>query len=166
MKPLEVALDVIFSELSEEDNLSLFDCGHDDTNEFLKEDSFKYRDKDLAITYVLKNKSDEVFGFASLVMGVIRLTQDDVEIKQQPGLKIGRMGIDKRKQGEKYGSLLIHLSMAIALSLKPFVGCRFLLVDSYPDNMVFYGKNGFKGLYSKIGNRDTMSMYLRLKEKY
>lgn len=131
----------------------------------MKEDAFKYRDKDLAITYVLKNKSNEVFGFASLAMGTIKLNLEDVEIKQQPGLKIGRMGIDKRHQRKKYGTLLINLSIKIAHRLKRSVGCRFLLVDSYPENIGFYEKNGFRALYLKIGNRDTMPMYLRLREE-
>ena len=46
--------DIVFHKLSEGDNVADFDCGHADTNEYIKEDAIEYQKKDIATTYVIK----------------------------------------------------------------------------------------------------------------
>lgn len=161
--------DLIFHKLSEKDDISIFDCGHGDTNEYIKEDAIEYQNRDIAITYVLKD-SNRVVGFISLAMGAIKvvgnpkLSIPGIEIKDYPALKIGRLGVDKNYSKKGFGTEFVSLAMALALEVKETVGCRFLAVDAYPNRIEWYKGRGFEPIFSKLKDRETMPMYARIGE--
>jgi len=65
----EVKPGIFFSRLKRDDDSSDFDCGHKDTNEFLKDDAIEYQNESLATTYVLKDDSNKVIGFVKKTIG-------------------------------------------------------------------------------------------------
>ncbi len=156
---------VVFQRLSEGDDVSDFNCGHEDTNEFLREDALEYLKRDVAVTYIVK-ESGKVAGFISLAMGAIKVTGHPrisipgVDIREYPALKIGGLGVDKKAVNKGLGTLLLQFAMRKALELKEEIGCRFA-VDAYPNRIGWYRGRGFGELYSELGKRDTMPMYAR-----
>lgn len=166
--PTEIQPGLFLSKLQSGDDVSGFDCGHRDTNDFLKDDALEYQKQNLAVTYVLKDNAGKVIGFVSLAMGAIK-TRDapivkipGVEIHQYPCLKMGQLGVTKDRQGRNLGELLVLTSIKLADRLSRDVGCRFVQVDSYPEKIGFYDKYGFKPLFSKINGRRIIPMYLLL----
>jgi len=87
-----------------------------------------------------------------------------IEINSYPSLKIGRLGVDTRYSRGGLGTRFLDLAMSIALELKERVGCRFLSGDAYPHRVPWYRDRGFKSLYKRMGDRDTMPMYARVSE--
>lgn len=169
MRHMEISLGLFFGRLREGDVVSDFDCGNGDTNDFLKNDAIDYQRQNLAASYVLKDASNKVLGFVSLAMGAIRtkdhpaLVVPNVEIRQYPGLKIGQLGVTRKRQGEKLGEFLVLASIKMAEELKENIGCRFVLVDAYHERIGFYERLGFKQAKSKPTG-GTMPMYLLISE--
>lgn len=162
------ASNTYFSKLTEKyiNKISAFECSHDDTNEFLKEDALNYQKLNIGVTYLLFSNKDELLGFVTLGMGAIKLPDNlrikEIEIRQYPGLKIGRLATDAKKERKGCGRLMIDFSAKLALEMKEKAGCRYLLVDSYKDKVGFYEKLGFKTFIRKFGKRETIPMYMEL----
>lgn len=156
--------ELFFFKLHKEDNCSDFDCGHADTNEFIKEDAIKYQRKSIAITYVIKEENN-VVGFVSLGMGAIRvkgiseLKIPGIDINAHPALKIGRLGVDKRYTKRGLGTQILSFSMSKAMDLKKIIGCRLLSVDAYPERIRWYKERGFESIISSSQGRETIPMY-------
>lgn len=170
MTPIEVKPGIFLHKLTPENNVSDFDCGDEDINDFLKEDSLDHHKEDLAVVYLLKNREGEILGYMSLSMSAIKLEDPGVPYRYPglPSLLIGRLGDDKKVQCKGYGILLISIAISFALSLKKMIGCRFVTADSYPDLAEFYKKNGFETEYSEETIRQfkergrNIPMYFRL----
>ncbi len=133
---VEIPPSLSFRKLEPGDDLSTFDCGHKDTNDFLKDDALEYQKSNLAVTYVLIERNNRVVGFVSLAMGAIR-TKDapaiiipDVSIHQYPGLKVAQLGVTLLRQKRGLGKYLILASVKMADELKERVGCRLVHLDA------------------------------------
>ena len=148
--------------LSSNYDLSEFDCGDIGLNEFLKHDSFYYQDNCFARTF-LALYNNEIIGFFSLVNDSIKLKEDEKEnlknLSEYPSVKIARLAIDKRKQGLGFGKLLIKIALGIILECKHGAS-RFIVVDSYQNNLGFYEKLGFVSNLHKhyVNKEDYVSM--------
>lgn len=148
-----------------------FDCGDDDLNDFLKNDAIYYTKNNLAVTYLVAD-SDKVVSYMSLAVGAIEvkkhLFEKDIDpramIRYYPCLKIARLATDKRYQGKGYAAEMIYLAVTIAKEIRKRAGCRFLMVDAYPDPKVvnWYKKRGFVTPYSDFKGMNTVPMYLIL----
>ncbi len=120
MPPTEIRPGVYFGRFHADDDTTDFDCGHKDTNEFLKDDAIEYQNLSLATTYVLKDAESKIIGFVSLAMGAIKTSQvkegviPGVKISQYPGMKIGQLGITKERQGQDLGEFLLMTSIKLA----------------------------------------------------
>jgi GNAT superfamily N-acetyltransferase len=61
-----------------------------------------------------------------------------------PAVKIARLAIDLRHQGEGYGADIVSYCIAIIVKdVMPKVGCRFIVVDANKPAIDFYRKVGF-----------------------
>jgi hypothetical protein len=58
--------DFSISELTKDDNLLSFDCGENEINKFLKEDSLNFQNEKMTNTFIFKNDKDEVVIFFSI----------------------------------------------------------------------------------------------------
>lgn len=151
-----------------------FDCGDEDLNSFLLEDSKSYLQKLLAVTYILETDS-RIIAFFSMLNDKITIT--DVDSKGQwkrlfrnptgksfsshPAVKIGRFGVSNEFKGLGIGSELIDYIKAYFLE-KNKTGCRYITVDAYKASLQFYERNGFEYLTSKDQDSDTRLMYFDL----
>src|SRR5437868_6787801 len=98
-------------------NRAAFSCGVVPLDTYIKEQASQDRKRNLAVTYVLTElDSNIIIGYYTLSTGSIepRMLPEDV-VKRLPRydafpvLRIGRLAIDQRHQGQRLGSyLLLH----------------------------------------------------------
>ena len=165
-----------FETLTQNHDLSEFDCGDEDLNDFLKNDALTLQKSNLSLTkLVIYN--EKIIGYASLLTDtlIIRNIREDnikLDIKNQlgitsknkltPAVKIGRLALDKKFTGKGLGT---HILRNILANLKEMsntkVGFRFIIVEGYAKALNFYvSRNGFKSLKKddeKINNIEFIS---------
>lgn len=153
-----------------------FDCGDSDLNEFLISDSKKYLNELLAVTYVIENDLDTI-AFFSLLND--KITIDDSDSKSQwrklirdklpygkrfssyPAMKIGRLGVSEKYQGEGWGAMILDYVKELFISNNR-TGCRYITIDAYREALSFYKKNEFTYLTKSDLGADTRLMYFDL----
>ncbi len=152
-----------------------FDCGDADLNDFIVNDAPVYREKLLAVTYVLalKENPDEVVAFCSLANDRISLSDFESStefnrfrkkqgfpqakrMKSYPAVKICRLGVDASLKKMGAGTKLLNF-VKTYFTIDNKTGCRFVTVDAYKEAIPFYEKNGFQPL----SNEDDDSDYTR-----
>jgi hypothetical protein len=144
--------------LQEGERVESFDCGDDDLNDFILNESHLYRKELLAVSYVLEDRATKnVAGYFSLANDRISISDfpnnnlfnrfrkrfvNRKRITSYPAAKVCRLGIDKSVMGESIGSFLIDFIKSY-FRFDNKTGCRFLTVDAYNDAVPFYEKNQF-----------------------
>ena len=130
-----------------------FDCNIPELNQYLSKTASQHDKADLSRTYIFtKNKDDTVIqGFYTLsTCHIIWSEIPDSLQKKYPrngitAALIGRLAIDKTKQNQGLGSLLVI--DAIAKIVNSTVPCPVIIVDSKNDKAKqFYLKLGFEEL--------------------
>jgi len=143
--------DIKVTRLSKLYDISSFDCGDSDLNEFLKEDSFRYQGRKIANTFLITYK-EKVIGFFSLCTDALKLDVTEKSyyrlskkpLPEYPAMKIARLAVDKSCQKKQLGRLIINIAVGfIKYQISDVVGCRFITVDSYSGAVGFYTKFGF-----------------------
>jgi len=150
--------------LSEEQNISYFDCGNDDLNDFFNKDAIEYKRQMLSQTCFFRLKNSETvvcaFSFSASSIKTTDLPGSrrkkvkeyiprEKSLKSYPGILIGRLGVAKEFNGQGLGSQLISIIKHFCFTnFTDFV--RFLLVDAYNETAVitFYQKNDFTTVFS------------------
>lgn len=142
--------------LSENYQLKPFDCGNTDLNNFLTDDALYYKQRLLAVTYILENETD-IIAYFSVSNDKISIPESDKAIWRKikkrfpfskhrsdyPAVKIGRLAIDRDYQR-------MHLGTDILWFIKEMfvkdnrTGCSFVTVDALQEAVPFYLKNGFE----------------------
>lgn len=181
----------IFETLTEEHDLSDFECESDDLNDFLKTDALKQQNEKLNLTKLIVCDG-EIIGFVSLLTDSmkLKLLRDEVEKEKikgklnfsenntPPAIKIGRFAIDRKYSKKSLGTYFLRSILANILKIsEENVGLRFVSVDGYASAFSFYvTHNKFKHLKSDektlqkievIKKKDptrTFYLYLDLKE--
>ena len=162
MKIKDIKENYYFETLSENHDLSEFDCGDEDLNDFLKNDALEQQKKKLNITKLVISKGETIGYFSLLTDALIlkNINNDKLKIdlkdslkitsknKPIPAVKLGRFGIDKKYNGKGLGS---HILRNILATLKFIsqndIGFRFIVVEGYANAFKFYTtKNGFEFL--------------------
>ncbi|NYZ75538.1 GNAT family N-acetyltransferase [Candidatus Micrarchaeota archaeon] len=151
-------------------DLSSFDCGDSDLNEFLKKDAFGHEEKNIVKTYVCLNQNNAV-GFFSVCNDAIKLSKQERQSEfgepkaysDYPAIKIARLAVSKNCQRKGVGKFMVQVVVGKAIELSKSVGCRFVTVDAYPQQAEFYEKMGFiRNIEDRAG--DNVSMRLDLVE--
>lgn len=158
----EIKDNYYFENLSDKHDLSDFDCGDKDLNDFLKNDALAQQNARLNVTKLIMCDGN-IIGFTSILTdGImikkIRNEKVKLEIKEKlninsnkksiSAVKIGRLAIDKKYARKGLGS---HILNNILKNLKDIsekeVGFRFIIVEGYAKAFNFYvTKNGFEHL--------------------
>ncbi len=162
--------------LTSDFDIKPFDCGDSDLNDFLINDSKKYLKELLAVTYVIENNLDTI-AFFSLLND--KITIDDSDSKSQwrklirdrlpygkqfssyPAMKIGRLGVSEKHQGEGWGAMILDYIKELFISNNR-TGCRYITIDAYREALAFYEKNDFLYLTKSDSESDTRLMYFDL----
>lgn len=162
-----------------------FDCGNQDLNEFLLNDSKVYL-KHLRYTTTLLETDTRIIAYYSLANDLLsvydledfaeEMSDSKIDIKfwdrflnqkMYPSAKIGRLAVDQYFQSQSIGTMLIN-SLVQSFIKKNKTGCQFITVDAISDNtqrtIRFYEKNGFKMLTSSDCNKPSRQMYKSLLE--
>ncbi len=157
--------DLKFSILTDETDLSSFDCGDPEIDTFLKEDAKEYQRDKIATTY-LAYYNNELAGFFSIANGCIRAeaveSQDgkkEYRPQKYPAIKIAQIGTCRKFQGEDVGKNMLKLVVAMALSLGKYVGCRVILVDSKKDPRLLHFYQDY-GLFERFGDGKSKTIPL------
>lgn len=166
--------------LSENFKIENFDCDDDDLNDFFLNNSKKYSDQLLAVTYIIQSDGNTIAFFSifndKISIKEIKNPNDWKEFQNKhfppekslasfPAVKIGRLGVNKAHQKQGIGKIIIdYLIDSFITSNK--TGCRFITVDAYKESLSFYEKTGFDYLTEKDVNKDTRLMFLDLHQFY
>lgn len=158
--------DFTFIPLSENINLSNFDCNDQDINGFHKDDALNYQQDNMANTYLFVSNDDDIMAYFSISTDSLNDMGEDAmkntrwnrfhrkekisnfkRIRSYPSIKIGRLGVCKSQQktGISY-ELMDFIKGYSILDIKP--ACRLLLIDAYNKErqINYYKKNGFEFL--------------------
>ncbi|MFH0861457.1 MAG: hypothetical protein V1875_00365 [Candidatus Altiarchaeota archaeon] len=148
-----------------------FDCGDKDLNEFLHEDALDHAKNMIAVTYAFMH-AGRMLGYFSLSTFAIEPRKRALRILHRRGKKyklfpavlIGRLCVSESRQGVGVGSKIISAIIATVMKLSEDIGCRFVVVESYPDERVlkFYQSNNFIDLQATRGDGENVRMYIDL----
>ncbi|MBQ2636799.1 MAG: N-acetyltransferase [Methanobrevibacter sp.] len=142
-----------FETLTDEHDLSNFECDSEDLTNFLKDDALTQQNRKLNLTKLIMCDS-EIIGYVSLLTDTIPLkdirdeeTRKDIKDqlnitskkRKLPAIKIGRLAIDKKYSKQGLGSEIL---MSILFNIKNLaensVGLRFVTVEGYAKAYTFY----------------------------
>lgn len=163
-------------QLSASHKIKPFDCGDDDLNDFLLNDSQNYSSQLLAVTYLIESDT-ETAAFFSLLNDKISIEDVDSKrkwrkffrdvmpegkrFKSYPAVKIGRLGVCNSFQRKGLGTVILDYIKELFVA-NNLTGCKYLTVDAYRQSLDYYEKNGFKYLTEKDKDADTRLMYFNL----
>jgi len=124
---------------------------------FLQKDALDFHQFEIAKTYVLidsEGSSNHVLGYITLTSSQVvldplelrpRETESTAKYDTYPAIKIVRLAVDQRLQGQGVGTYLLDWCIGLVkLSIMPHIGCRFLVVDAKQESIQFYQKSGFQ----------------------
>ena len=153
-----------FSLLNEDVDVSSFRCGESDLTEFLIDDALDNQIARLSVTRLVSYEG-QIVGFFTLTNDcIIRkgISDDDGEewypYPHYPALKIARLATHQEFEGQGVGRAMLLKTVAIAMRLSQYVGCRMITVDSKPKSEGFYLKYGFQRALMKK-KKDTIPLY-------
>jgi len=130
-------------------DLSAFDSGTDDLDDWLRRHALAAQQMDSARTFLL-TRNDVVVGYFSLTMGsVLRADAPAKLVRGLPAYPVGmvllaRLAVDRRDQGKGVGALLLAEALRKAVDAGEAAAARLLVVDAINDQAVrFYQRYGF-----------------------
>jgi GNAT superfamily N-acetyltransferase len=155
-----------------------FDCGDEDLNDFILNDSPLYRKELLAVSYVLEEKETKrVVAYFSLANDRVSISDfpdnntfnrfrkkrfvNQKRIKSYPAAKICRLAVSNGFKGLTLGTWILNFLKSY-LRVENKTGCRFLTVDAYLAAIPFYEKNRFAPLTTKDSNSNTRLLFYDL----
>lgn len=158
--------------LTPEHDISHFDCGDSDLNEFLCGDALNFSEQRIANTFILEDEGKIAAYFCLLNDKVSqeessnnkwkKLKKDFPEGKQfssYPAIKIGRFAVSYSHRGLNIGSDLMDKIKDMLNSSPNYSAFRYLTVDAYLSAIGFYEKNNFKILSPQTLDKDTRLMF-------
>jgi hypothetical protein len=166
--------------LKAEEQVTFFDCGDNDLNDFILNEAFFYRQARLAETYIIERRTNkEVVGYFSLANDKISLSDfesktefnrfrkkrfvNEKRLKSYPAVKICRLGIATSMKGQHLGTFILDFIKSYFIEDNK-TGCRFITVDAYEAAITFYMKNKFVVLKRIEPNSPTQLLYYDLDE--
>lgn len=147
-------------------NLSRFDCGRPEVNNFFKKEAQDYQDELFGKTYYLCNPEDWTdvaagFTVANASIFTKRLPNSrQKKIAQEihhekglinyPSILLAQIGVDTKYRGNNLGSQIIDFVMQWFTSDDNKSGCRHIIVDAYdePGLIDYYQKSGLHLFFS------------------
>lgn len=127
-----------------------FDCGGAALNGFLTQQAGQQQRRGVGKTYVALD-ADRVVGFVTLSAGQVATEQLPAHLKLPrypiPVLRIGRLAVDRRDQGQGVGQDLLAFALTLALEFSAKVGLYAVVVDAKDERAAtFYRRLGFQSV--------------------
>lgn len=163
--------------LTAEQDISAFDCGDPDLNEFLRDNALDFIDQRIANTFVLVD-GDKIAAYFCLLNDKVsqqessnnkwkKLKHGFPECKQfssYPAIKIGRFAVSVDYRGQSLGTDLMAMLKNMLNSNPNYSAFRYLTVDAYLSAIGFYEKNDFKILSPQTTDAHTRLMFFDMLE--
>lgn len=137
--------------LRPDDDITHFDCGRRELNDWLVRRALRSERERDARTYVsCESSSGRVAGFYSLsAFSVVRSTVPGALSRNAPdpipAVLLGRLAVDQQFQGARLGTSLLHDAVRIATTAAERIGLRAIIVDALDDRAAaFYACFGFR----------------------
>jgi len=129
-----------------------FDCGRQELNDWLRQVARQHQEKGLSRTFVatLDEAPDSICGYYALTLAELenRNLPEDWRKKMPrriPGVKLGRLAVDKKFQGKGLGDLLLVDALTRAQRIYREAGGIGLFVDAIDERAASYYKRfGFE----------------------
>jgi RNase P subunit RPR2 len=147
-----------------------FQCeeGKEGYADFVKkeDEALKLYYQNTNVTYLFKLKED-VIGYVAIAMSSLptkQLPEDLGRVHKYdhvPSLLLGQMARDIRFRGTGVGDHMIDFVVNKANGLAEEIGCRLVIVDSEPDTVACYERNGFERV-SHVETDGKTKLYLDL----
>ncbi len=160
-------------QLHKSDNLSSFDCGVVELNQFLKQYARQNRFKHYIGTTYVAVVEDIIIGYLSVSAGSVRIENFSSEYSKKfpkyplPILRLTRLAVDIKYQNIGIGKQLLKFALKLALIQKERFGCFALVVDAKEKSVGFYEAYGFEEIDIASGVLDirpyAKSMFLATK---
>ena len=180
MSTEEIASLFQIRKLKKDEIVSSFDCGDEDLNDFILNESQLYRKARLAVSYVIERiDNKQVIGFFSLANDRVSISDfenktefnkfrkkrfvNDKRIKSYPAVKICRLAIDQYAKGMSLGTFILDFIKTYFV-VDNKTGCRFITVDAYLNAVPFYLKNNFLPLSQDSESEHTKLLFFDLEE--
>ena len=135
--------------VSNEIDLSGFDCGNTDFNDFIANDALGDSEDNYSVTYI-----GMIQGVPASYVCLIAASYKTEAIgacasrryryRSIPAVKIARIATDIRYQQAGYGKALVAFSISIGRKVGELVGCRLLVTDALLERIPWYEELGFK----------------------
>lgn len=129
-------------------DLTLFDCGSDILNDWLKRRALRNDSLDASRTFVVCQGSI-VVAYYALAVGSIAHTDSPSRLKRNmpnplPVMLLGRLAIDKGFQGRKLGAALLKDAVLRTLQASESGAIKAIVVHAIDENAkAFYERYGF-----------------------
>jgi len=174
----EFTFEPIITDYTTGADLSGFDCGNDDINEFLHTDQVQrfheyrlghtrlvYDNTTLAGFFTLAPYSFQSDAFDGSESDYAAKLQDEDGLPPAvPSRLVGQLGVDRSYQGQDLGKYLMRYIIAETLELDSEIPFRFLVLHAHEDVVGFYTQFGFVESNSgKDNSWEHTIMFLDLK---
>lgn len=152
------------------DNRLAFSCGNESIDIYLREQALQDQERRFSVTYVATHEG-EIVGYATSCVTVVepdslkKAVAKALPVRQLPALKLARIGVDVRFQGQSIGTrLLVNTMKLAAVQAKEVGGCVGLVVDAKPERVSWYEQRGFMTLNDEAGPGGSVPMFLSISE--
>ena len=158
------------------EHIKEFDCGDEDLNDFILNESQNYSKAMISVTYIIVDKS-RVIAYFSLANDKLSVSDFNSNsefnrfrkhrfpyekmLRSYPAVKLCRLAIDISAKGLGIGTILVSF-IKVLYKQNNRAGCRFVTVDAYNTAAPFYEKNGFQLLTKKENKGNTVPLYYDL----
>lgn len=134
--------------LTADHDLSLFDCGEPELNDWLKRRALRNEGEGASRTYVVP-AGQRVVGFYSLANGAVLRGQATGKVRRNmpepvPVMLIGRLGVDRSHTGQGIGRGMVRDAILRTMQAAEIAGIRAIPVHAKsPAARAFYERLGF-----------------------
>ena len=143
----------LISDYQSKSNVEKFSCGNADLDDYLKKYAHQNHVNNISKTYLLIDDEHEnsIVGYVTLCATSIRpdhLPKDYLKLPKYlvPAIKIARLAVDSRYQGQHFGKALLHYAFKKSITTSISVGVKLVVVDAKEESKSFYEKYGFISL--------------------
>lgn len=129
-----------------------FDCGRQELNDWLRKVARQHQDKGLSKTFVATREDapDRIRGYYALTLAELECRHLPEAWRKKlprriPGVRLGRLAVDKQSQGKGLGELLLVDALTRARRIYAEAGGIGLFVDASDEQAaVYYHRYGFE----------------------
>lgn len=127
-----------------------FDCGRHELNDWLAKVARQHQDKGLSKTFVAVQEAAP-----AIILGFYALTLTEVDTQSLPqsrarklprivpGVRLGRLAVDRRHQGKRLGEILLMDAMERVRAIREHAGMVGLFIDAIDTKAIgFYARFG------------------------